>query len=176
MATGRRRTSRRGPRRRKSRGRCDKNAPTAIRENARADTRARTRVEPRRPRVYHAMMLPRRDDDSAECAEARVSVGGPSASRGARHPGGYMCRVPVSTARSFLPPSLSPPHPLLVLRRVLSSIRHGTPPPPPPPPPLLPLSPPPPRPPRIVGIIILSRGESTCPSIGWYLLSSLSTD
>lgn len=34
------------------------------------------------------MMLRKRDDDGAECVEARVSVGGPSASRDARHPGG----------------------------------------------------------------------------------------
>lgn len=53
--------------------------------------------------MYYTMTLPRRDDDNAERVEARVSVGGPSTSRGARHPGGYMCRVPSSTALVLQP-------------------------------------------------------------------------
>lgn len=38
--------------------------------------------------MYYAMTLPGRDDDDAECLEARVSVGGPCASRRCSPPGG----------------------------------------------------------------------------------------
>lgn len=38
--------------------------------------------------MYYAMTLPGRNDDGAECLEARVSVGGPCASRRCSPPGG----------------------------------------------------------------------------------------
>lgn len=91
-------------------------------------TRVRTRTRVAIGLVYYAMTLPGCDDDDAECVEARVSVGGLCASRGARHPGG----LHVSGTRLDRSPfrRLRNPFKCLTARR---------------------------RPPGIAGIIILSR-------------------
>jgi len=79
--------------------------------------------------MYYAMTLPGREDDNAECLEARVSVGGLCASRRCSPPGG----LHVLGTRLHRPPR-SPPTGSF-------QVPDGT----------------PSRPPGIAGIIILSR-------------------